>query len=688
MAHRDDSGPERRAQRQRLGHGGADRARALLRPDCRRAADLASVHARLPLDRRRGRRRARRRPLRRRAGRARERHRRHQSRLDRRRPAGRGSSFGGDTARSPAPGLVETVRSALAQEGRRRAGAAERPPAARRASGFPFNPYEQAPFVSRGIPAVTITTGRRAAARTSADAPDEARRQASRRRSAARRRTRVDAMEQGVSLAQGPSSYVFLGQRLIRGWAIEIVLVAMLLPFLAAAVDLFARCRRRRIRDRAGAAQLSQPARLLGLGRRALPPLQRGSASGGSGDGRAAVPERRPLARRRAGRARAARRRRLARRPRAGSCPRRPIRAGGASSPATAPHCSRWASSACSSRRRIRSRSSSSSPRSTRGSGCRRCRPPSGAARERRPALGFAGPGLSRLDVRHPLRARLGRAVVHRELFAVGYAPLPLFVIGLAWLAAAGQLVALAADRYAPYPAPGERPRRGPLRELIRTLVLAQRRRAAAADAATARSTSQPRRSQRTVEPAASSPFPRGTWTSASAALARTIMCDSWPRDRLEHDARRRRPATRARTNSSRSSFRAQADRERARLEARQRIREALQRAQRGLDEELAADERRDRVPRQAEDERLAAHAERDRLARLDRDAPEDLLDAELPLDRADEIVLADRDAARGDEDVGREPALERCRSAASSSATAGAGRRPRRRTRRARRRA
>ena len=55
-------------------------------------------------------------------------------------------------------------------------------------------------------------------------------------------------MEEGVSLAQGPTSYVYLGQRLIRGWAIEIVLVAMLLPFLASAVDLFARCRRRRIR--------------------------------------------------------------------------------------------------------------------------------------------------------------------------------------------------------------------------------------------------------------------------------------------------------------------------------------------------------------------------------------------------------------------------------------------------------
>jgi hypothetical protein len=69
------------------------------------------------------------------------------------------------------------------------------------------------------------------------------------------------------------------------------------------------------------------------------------------------------------------------------------------------------------------------------------------------------------------------------ELFAVGYAPLPLLVVGIGWLAAAGQLAALSAGRYAPYPAPHERPRRGPLRELIRTLFLAQRRRAAGTEA-------------------------------------------------------------------------------------------------------------------------------------------------------------------------------------------------------------
>src|SRR5262249_28221742 len=60
------------------------------------------------------------------------------------------------------------------------------------------------------------------------------------------------------------------------------------------------------------------------------------------------------------------------------------------------------------------------------------------------------------------------------ELFAVGYAPLPLLVIGIGWLAAAGQLAALSADRYAPYPAAQERPRRGPVREVFRTLFLAQ----------------------------------------------------------------------------------------------------------------------------------------------------------------------------------------------------------------------
>ncbi|HEX7525184.1 MAG TPA: hypothetical protein VF327_02695, partial [Gaiellaceae bacterium] len=61
-------------------------------------------------------------------------------------------------------------------------------------------------------------------------------------------------------------------------------------------------------------------------------------------------------------------------------------------------------------------------------------------------------------------------------LFALGYAPLPGFVIALAWAAGAGQLVALTGRRYAPYPSAAERPPRGPIRETIRRLELARRR--------------------------------------------------------------------------------------------------------------------------------------------------------------------------------------------------------------------
>ena len=152
----------------------------------------------------------------------------------------------GDTARTPAAGLVETVRVALlhetGKEPLRTSGLRQLIDL-----GFPFSAFEQAPFVTRGIPAVTVTTaGDRPPTVT---VPGHEHLSQLRLGEVGRAiQDAIDAMEQGVTLAQGPSSYVYLGQRLVRGWAIEIVLVASLLPFIAAAVDLFARCRRRRIR--------------------------------------------------------------------------------------------------------------------------------------------------------------------------------------------------------------------------------------------------------------------------------------------------------------------------------------------------------------------------------------------------------------------------------------------------------
>jgi hypothetical protein len=58
------------------------------------------------------------------------------------------------------------------------------------------------------------------------------------------------------------------------------------------------------------------------------------------------------------------------------------------------------------------------------------------------------------------------------ELTASGYVKLPALVIAVGWLASAGQMAALAAGRYAPYPTAQERPPRGPLRETVRRTVL------------------------------------------------------------------------------------------------------------------------------------------------------------------------------------------------------------------------
>src|SRR5437588_1440345 len=386
--------------------------------------------------------------------------------------------LGGNSARSPAPGLVETLRASLAEEA---GGDPSRPSGLQQLFGlaFPFNPYEQAPFVSHGIPAVTVTT---AGAR-----PPE-----SRGRVAGRLDIRhlglvglaaqdtLDAMEKGVSLAQGPTSYVFLGQRLVRGWAIEIVLVAMLLPFLAAAVDLFARCRRRRIHI--APALRSYRSRLgfwVWVGGLFL--VFGALDFWGSRDGRAPSlddvtwPGSALIALvLLTGAGWIVARTRL--------LPRRPIRP----------------------EERLAGHSGALLALGVVGLLMAATNPfalvfllPSLHAwlwlpqvQSRHPALrasvfvaGFAGPGLLVWSFATHYGLGWDAPWYLAKLFAVGYAPLPPFVIDLVWLAVAGQLAALAAGRYAPYPAPEERPRRGPIRELIRTLVLAQRRRAAHSEA-------------------------------------------------------------------------------------------------------------------------------------------------------------------------------------------------------------
>ena len=112
--------------------------------------------------------------------------------------------------------------------------------------GFPFSLHEQAPLLGRGIPAITLTTGAEHPPPSLPDSPSRL----DRRKLALLGRA---AQQLLISLDQGPEQptgtrpFVYFGPRVIPGWALELVLVGAVIPFAAAVVDLFARCRRRRI---------------------------------------------------------------------------------------------------------------------------------------------------------------------------------------------------------------------------------------------------------------------------------------------------------------------------------------------------------------------------------------------------------------------------------------------------------
>jgi Zn-dependent M28 family amino/carboxypeptidase len=153
--------------------------------------------------------------------------------------------FAGDTSRVPSPTLLATADSSVeAQTGAApaRAGAL----AQLVDLAFPFSFYEQAPFVSRGVPAVTITTGHGRPRRPDGDtlAQLNGDRIGQLGRAA---QMLIGSLDESAEVASGTQSYLYFGTRLVYGWTLQLILVAALVPFLAATVDLFARCRRRKI---------------------------------------------------------------------------------------------------------------------------------------------------------------------------------------------------------------------------------------------------------------------------------------------------------------------------------------------------------------------------------------------------------------------------------------------------------
>jgi hypothetical protein len=153
--------------------------------------------------------------------------------------------FTGDTPRTPASGLVATAESSVEAQSNI---TPVRPNALSQLIdlAFPFSLYGQSPFIGRGTPAVTLST---AGARSPSAEGDtvvalDQQRMDELGRSA---QDLLGSLDEAADVASGTESYVWTGTRLISGWTIEFVLLGCLLPFMAATIDLFARCRRRHI---------------------------------------------------------------------------------------------------------------------------------------------------------------------------------------------------------------------------------------------------------------------------------------------------------------------------------------------------------------------------------------------------------------------------------------------------------
>jgi hypothetical protein len=383
--------------------------------------------------------------------------------------------FAGDRSRSPNAVLVRTAAIRVLEQ----TGVEPGHPTATAQLldlAFPFSLYEQAPFVGHGIPALTLTTS---GSRPPSSFADSTERLDLRRLGDVGRSSQalLGSLDEEVELAEGTSSYVYLGSRAIRGWALILILGAALLPCLAVIVDLFARLRRRHIA--LTPALRSYRTRLAfwlfaGL-------LFLGFAFAGLWE----------------------------------NGPARPISPSG--SPGT-----EWpllglavftcflAVSWLVARDRLLPRRHVTGEEELAGYTASllvlavisllvaatnpfalifvlpslhawiwlpQLRGQYPALRALALAAGFAGPGL--LVASFALRFDLGFDAPWyvAQLAAVGYVPFTSVLLACTWLAVSAQLAALTAGRYAPYPTASERPPLGPVRALVRRLVLASRHR-------------------------------------------------------------------------------------------------------------------------------------------------------------------------------------------------------------------
>ena len=156
---------------------------------------------------------------------------------------------GGLDGRSPPQALVRTATARIAAE-------TGGPPALPGlltqlvGLGLPFGYGEQAPVLGERTPAVRIATGPDAGVPPGGDeraALDSARLGQLGRAS----ESLLNSLDQTVELPASTNGAIYLAQRTVRGWALQLLLLASVVPFGAAALDLLSRARRRRLPLRA-----------------------------------------------------------------------------------------------------------------------------------------------------------------------------------------------------------------------------------------------------------------------------------------------------------------------------------------------------------------------------------------------------------------------------------------------------
>jgi Peptidase family M28 len=147
--------------------------------------------------------------------------------------------------RSPPAAFVRTAESRIAAEDGR---GPLRPGVLSQlvSLALPFGYGEQAPLLGVGVPALRITTASDAGTPSGGDELEgiDRRRLGELGRAS---ESLLGSLDGAVELPGSTDGAVFLDGRVVRGWALQLLLVAAVLPFAAAALDLLSRCRLRRL---------------------------------------------------------------------------------------------------------------------------------------------------------------------------------------------------------------------------------------------------------------------------------------------------------------------------------------------------------------------------------------------------------------------------------------------------------